>query len=82
MRFAILTFLAVFLLIGTGGALLFYREVMIQRIGEAINPRAKQKQKNLTTVIKETGSSVSDIVERFEQMLPKSDAEVSIVMRA
>ena len=80
MTFAILTFLAVFLLIGTGGALLFYREVMIQRIGEAINPRAKQQQKNLTTVIKETGSSVSHIVERFEQMLPKSDAEVSIVM--
>jgi tight adherence protein C len=80
MTFAILTFLAVFLLIGTGGALLFYREVMIQRIGEAINPRARQQRKDLSTVIKSTGTSVSHIVERFEQMLPKSDAEVSIVM--
>jgi tight adherence protein C len=60
--------------------LLFYREVMIQRIGEAINPRGKQQQKNLSTVIKQTGTSVSQIVERFEQMLPKSDKEVSIVL--
>jgi tight adherence protein C len=80
MTFAVLTFLAVFLLIATGGALLFYREVMIQRIGEAINPRGKQQQKNLSTVIKQTGTSVSQIVERFEQMLPKSDKEVSIVL--
>ncbi len=79
MTIAVLTFLAVFLLIATGLALLFYREVMIQRISEAINPRAKQQQKNLSAVIKETGTSVSHVVERFEQMLPKSQAEVSIV---
>jgi tight adherence protein C len=81
MTFAILTFLAVFLLIGTGGALLFYRETMIQRISEAISPRRKPEQKNLTTVIKKTGLSVGSIVERFEHMLPKSDQEVSIVMQ-
>jgi tight adherence protein C len=80
MTFAVLTFLAVFLLIGTGGALLFYREVMIKRISEAINPRVKQ-QKNLSSVIKQTGLSVGQIVERFEQMLPKSDKEVSIVLQ-
>jgi len=81
MTFAIVTFLAVFLLIGTGGALLFYREAMIQRIGEAINPKRKQEQKNLTTVIKQTGVSVSQIVERFDKMLPKSDKEVSVVLQ-
>jgi tight adherence protein C len=81
MTFAILTFVAVFLLIATGGALLFYREVMIQRISEAINPRSKQSQKNLTTVIKQTGLSVGNIVERFEHMLPKSDKEVGIVLQ-
>jgi tight adherence protein C len=81
MTFAVVTFLAVFLLIGTGGALLFYREAMIQRIGEAINPKRKQEQKNLSTVIKQTGVSVSQIVERFDKMLPKSDKEVSIVLQ-
>jgi tight adherence protein C len=78
MTIAVLTFLAVFLLIATGGALLFYREVMIQRISEAINPRRKE-QKNLSTVFKNTGTSMGQIVERFEHMLPKSDQEVSIV---
>jgi tight adherence protein C len=78
MTIAVLTFLAVFLLIGTGGAMLFYREAMIQRISEAINPRRKE-QKNFSAVMKQTGSSVGQIVERFEHMLPKSDKEVSIV---
>jgi tight adherence protein C len=81
MTFAVVTFLAVFLLIGTGGALLFYREAMIQRISEAINPKKKQDQKNLTTVFKQTGASVGSIVERFDKMLPKSDKEVSVVMQ-
>jgi tight adherence protein C len=80
MTFAIVTFLIVFLLIGSGLALMFYRETMIQRITEAITPK-KRDQKNITTVIKQTGSSVSQIVERFEHMLPKSDKEVSVVMQ-
>src|SRR5208282_5279485 len=78
MTFAFLTFLAVFVLIGAGGALLFYREVMIQRITEAISPHKKQEQKKLTTVIKETGFSVGQMVGRFEQMLPKSELEKSV----
>ena len=61
--------------------MLFYREAMIQRIGEAINPKRKQEQKNLSTVIKQTGVSVSQIVERFDKMLPKSDKEISIVLQ-
>jgi tight adherence protein C len=80
MTFAVITFLAVFLLIGTGLALMFYREAMIKRIGEAINPRAKQ-QKNLTTVVKGAGSSVGQVVERLERVLPKSEQEVSVVMQ-
>jgi tight adherence protein C len=79
MTFAVMTFLAVFLLIGTGGALLFYREVMVQRITEAINPQAKQK--DIKTVIKQTGMSVTGIVQRFEQMLPKSDKEISVTLQ-
>jgi tight adherence protein C len=78
MTIAVFTFLAVFLLFATGGALLFYREAMIERISEAINPRRKE-QKNLSAVFKNTGTSVGQIVERFEHMLPKSDQEVSIV---
>jgi tight adherence protein C len=78
MTLAVLTFLAVFLLIGAGLALLFYRESMIKRIREAVNPQVKEKPKNLTAVIKQTGFSVGQIVERFEQVLPKSEQEVSV----
>jgi tight adherence protein C len=78
MTFAFLTFLAVFLMFGTGGALLFYREAMIKRIRDAINPKTKEKPKNLTAVIKQTGFSVGQIVERFEHMLPKSEQEISV----
>ena len=58
------TFLAVFLLIASGGLLLFYREVMLKRISEAINPHPKQK--SLISVIKQTGFSIGHIVERFD----------------
>jgi tight adherence protein C len=80
MTFVFLTFLAVFVLIGTGGAILFYREVMVQRIADAISPR-KKPQKSLGTVIKQTGLSVGQIVERFEHIMPKSEKEVSVMQQ-
>ena len=45
MGFAIFTFLAVFLLIGSGGLLLFYREAMLKRISEVINPRREAEDR-------------------------------------
>jgi len=77
MGFAFFTFLAVFLLIGSAGLLLFYREVMLKRISEAINPHPKQKK--LISAIKETGSSIGNVVERFEHVVPKSEQEKSII---
>ncbi len=44
MAFAVFAFLAMFFLIGSAGLLLFYREVMLKRISEAINPRREQKR--------------------------------------
>jgi tight adherence protein C len=79
MGFAILSFCAVFLLFASGGVLLFYREVMLKRISEAISPR--REQKTLITHIKKTGFSIGHIVERFEQMMPKSDQEVSVMLQ-
>ncbi|MGB7266989.1 MAG: type II secretion system F family protein [Terracidiphilus sp.] len=77
MVFAVFTFLAVFLLIASAGLLLFYREAMVKRISEAINPR--REQKSLMTTIKQTGFSIGNVVERFEHVMPKSDKEVSIM---
>jgi len=77
MGFAAFTFLAVFLLIASAGLLLFYREVMVKRISEVINPR--REQKTLISTIKQTGFSIGNVVERFEQVMPKSEKEVSVI---
>jgi tight adherence protein C len=77
MGFAISAFFIVFLLIASGGLLLFYREAMLQRISEVINPQAKQK--TLLSTIQQTGFSIGGVVEHFENILPKSQAEVSVV---
>jgi len=78
MGFVILIFLAIFLLIASGGLLLFYRESMLERISEVINPRPK-KPKSLMGTIQQTGHSISGVVQQFQSVLPKSQAEVSVV---
>jgi hypothetical protein len=79
MALVIISFCVVFLLIASGGLLLFYREALPKRIAEAINPRPKQR--SLMTTIKETGFSLGGAVEHFEHLLPKSQAEISIVLQ-
>jgi tight adherence protein C len=69
----------VFLLIVSGGLLLFYREEMIQRITEVINPHPKQK--SILSTIQQTGLSIGGVIEHFENSLPRSQAEVSVVLQ-
>jgi tight adherence protein C len=80
MRIEIFTFCVVFLLIVSGGLLLFYREEMLQRISDAINPHPKAKQKSLASAIQQTGVSIGGVVEHFENVLPKSQAEISVTL--
>jgi tight adherence protein C len=77
MGFAVTAFLAIFVLIASGGLLLFYREAMLQRITEVINPSAKKK--GLIGQIQESGFTVGSLVEHFNSVIPKSQAEVSVV---
>src|SRR5271157_4304338 len=76
---AIFAFLVIFLLIGSGGLLLFYREAMLQRIYEVIMPHSKPK--TLLGTIQHAGLSIGGVVEHFERVLPKSQAEVSVVQQ-
>ena len=80
MVFAILAFCAIFLLIVSGGLLIFYRETIQARIASAINPAAKQRI-TLKTRIKDTRVMLGDVVEQFERIVPKSDAEVSVAQQ-
>jgi tight adherence protein C len=77
MAFALLTFLFIFLLIASGGLILFYRQAMIQRISAVITPRAKQT--SLRGALEQTGSTLGTMVEQFERVIPKSKAEMSVV---
>ena len=79
MEIALISFGAVFLLVASAGLLLFYREAMIQRIGEVVNPRAKKA--DLLSSIQQTGSSLGGFVEQLNRILPKSDAEVSVIQK-
>ncbi len=79
MTITILTFAVIFLLFASGGLLLFYREAMLKRISEAIDPQNKPKPRSLLDTIQQTGSSLGGVVEHFEHVLPKSQAEVSVI---
>jgi tight adherence protein C len=78
MVLTVVAFFAAFLLIASGGLLLFYSEALPQRIAEAINPRPKR---NVINAIRETGFSIGGAMEHFEHLLPKSQAEIGIVLQ-
>ena len=79
MGFAAFTFLFIFLLIATGGLILFYREAMIERISAVITPRPKQA--GLREAIEQTGITLGTMVERFERVVPKSTADMSVIQK-
>jgi len=77
MGIAIVAFCVMFLLIASGGLLLFYREAMLQRISDVINPNSKPK--TLLGSIQDSGFSIGGMVGHFDKVLPKSQQEVSVV---
>lgn len=77
MTFAVLAFVAIFVLIGSIGVLMFYREAALDRISQVINPRPKQK--TLVETFQGTGSSIGNVVKKFENLMPKSESEVSVI---
>ena len=79
MELAILAFCVMFLLIASGGLILFYREAMLKRISTVITPR--EKQGGLKSALQQTGFSLGVVVEQFERILPKSQVEVSVVQQ-
>jgi tight adherence protein C len=79
MIFAILAFVGVFVLIGSIGVLMFYREAALERISQVINPQ--RKQRTLTETFQNTGSSIGNVVKRFENLMPKSENEVSVIKK-
>ncbi|MEI9980352.1 MAG: type II secretion system F family protein [Edaphobacter sp.] len=79
MGFVILTFLFVFLLVASGGLILFYRQAMIQRISTVIAPRPRQA--SIRGTLEHTGFTLGSMVEQLERVVPKSKAEMSVIQQ-
>lgn len=80
MLLAIGAFVAVFLLVLSGGFLLFFREgTMLKRISEAIAP--KPKEKRLTSAMEKAKSSLGGLMESVENLIPKSEKEVTVLQQ-
>lgn len=79
MAFAVISFLVAFLLIGSGGVLIFYRDKIQERISTALYPRTNKK--TISTTIEETRHVIGGVVEHFEKILPRSQAEISVVQQ-
>ncbi len=79
MAVAIITFCSVFLLIGSAGLLLFYRATMVKRISSIVTQR--KQDRSLVATLQQTGSSLGVVVEKFENVIPKSQSEVSVVQQ-
>jgi tight adherence protein C len=71
-----ISFVVIFTLIASGGLLLFYRQEMLERISTVINPREKA---DFRGTIRQTGSSLSGMMEQLDRLLPKTQQEVSVV---
>lgn len=80
MAFAIVAFLVAFLLIGSGGLLIFYRDKIQDRISSALYPRAASK-KTIASTLEETRHVIGGVVEHFEKVLPKSQQEISVAQQ-
>ena len=77
MAFTIFAFLVIFLLIASAGLILFSREAMFQRIAAVTSER--NKPRGIVSTIQQTGVSITSMIEQFEKVMPKSQADVSIV---
>jgi tight adherence protein C len=79
MGFVAFAFIVIFLLVVSGGLLLFYREAMFQRISDVVSPHGERRE--LSGAIRQTGFTFGGLVGNLERVLPKSDAEVSVVQK-
>lgn len=79
MGIATFSFIVIFLLIASGGLLLFYRHAMVQRISSVVTSRPEESE--LSKNPHEKTMWLGGMVQKLERIVPKSQAEVSIVQQ-
>ena len=76
-----LTFLATFGLTASIGLLVFRRDAVMQRFSQLVGPRTESSGELLQSLVPRRQSSVETIVKPFQNILPRSPAEVSVLQR-
>lgn len=80
MGIAAVTFIVIFVLIGSAGLLLFYREAMVQRLSGLLTP--DRKKAGVFGMLQRTGVSLGNsMVGQLERLVPRSQSELSVVQR-
>jgi len=80
MGVAALAFVVIFILIGSAGLLLFYREAMAQRLSGLVTPG--QKKASLLGHLQQRGISLgNNMMGQFERLVPRSQSELSVVQQ-
>src|SRR5438046_4732993 len=81
MGLALFAFLAIFILISSAALLMFYREAMLQRLGRVVAPES-ERETVLGGLVRVTqGASMATLVQPFQNVLPRSTAEVSVIQK-
>jgi tight adherence protein C len=81
MTLPIVAFVVVFLLVGTGGLLLFYRDAALKRLASVVSLSAAQQGLPRRWLGIGPKTSVSSMVRPFERVLPRSSEEVSVIQQ-
>ncbi|MGI8959726.1 MAG: type II secretion system F family protein [Bryobacteraceae bacterium] len=81
MGLALFAFIAIFLLIGSAGLLMFYRAAMLERLSAVIAPHSEQENWLSRLRKKSPGESLKAVVRPFDKVLPKSTQEVSVTQK-
>lgn len=81
MGLALFAFIAIFLLIGSAGLLIFFRAGMVQRLSAAIAPEVEQLHWWNRLKANSARESLKAVVQPFDKVLPKSPKEVSVAQQ-
>ena len=79
MALGLISFLVVFFLVASGALAFFHRPGLPRRIANAVDPTTQAG--SLLDTFHETGTSLGEVVGHFQSVLPKSRAEISVVLQ-
>jgi tight adherence protein C len=81
MTLVAITFLTCFVLVASGGLLLFNRSAILGRLSEIVDRREGPPEGLFSRLRRRNPASVQQIVKPFQNLLPRSPAEVSVIQK-